>query len=41
LNFALALSTSDAMAIYHKMLKKFKSAERQREVQKLLNNLTQ
>ena len=33
--------TSDAMAIYHKMLKKFKSAERQREVEKLLNNLTQ
>ncbi|HAF88598.1 MAG TPA: hypothetical protein DCG23_02320, partial [Deltaproteobacteria bacterium] len=33
--------TSDAMAIYHKMLKKFKSAERHREIEKLLNNLTQ
>ena len=33
--------SSDAMAIYRKMLKKFKNAERQQEVEKLLNSLTQ
>ena len=33
--------SSDAMAIYRKMLKKFKSAERQQEVEQLLNSLTQ
>jgi len=33
--------SSDAMAIYRKMLKKFKSADRQQEVEQLLNGLTQ
>ena len=33
--------SSDAKAIYRKMLKKFKSAERQQKVEKLLNSLTQ
>ena len=33
--------SSDAMAIYRKMLKKFKNTEHQQEVEKLLNSLTQ
>ena len=33
--------SSEAMAIYRKMLKKFKTPERKLEVEKLLRNLTQ
>ena len=40
-SYAQLERSSDAMAIYRKMLKKFKSAELQKEVEKLLKRLTQ
>jgi tetratricopeptide (TPR) repeat protein len=40
-SYAQLERSNDAMAIYRKMLKKFKSAELQKEVVKLLNSLTQ
>ena len=40
-SYAQLERSNDAIAIYRKMLKKFKSVELQKEVSKLLNSLTQ